>query len=277
MLYKYIEDNFTPERAKQLLLSIELLGKFNVNEVEEQMEEYAFHIENLDTVGRVGGINNVIKVELFNVLNLHGILLNDSSDNLKVLYDMTDTLKLVSEEYDPSYVLANMNFELDDTNEAVDVFAELVNLLTDSSVDSVLDETFSVDDDIIKNIVINLEDRRVSVPDFEDTSEYVERYKEFLKGKRYGLVYELIRANVEVGSMEFNSLFVLVEDGLYKLHRDDLIFELISLILISNVETTELSETFNRVGRLVGQTEAEGKLFTSDLRKTYTETVGRSL
>lgn len=277
MLYKYIEDNFTPERAKQLLLSIELLGKFNVNEVEEQMEEYAFHIENLDTVGRVGGINNVIKVELFNVLNLHGILLNDSSDNLKVLYDMTDTLKLVSEEYDPSYVLANMNFELDDTNEAVDVFAELVNLLTDSSVDSVLDETFSVDEDIIKNIVINLEDRRVSVPDFEDTSEYVERYKEFLKGKRYGLVYELIRANVEVGSMEFNSLFVLVEDGLYKLHRDDLIFELISLILISNVETTELSETFNRVGRLVGQTEAEGKLFTSDLRKTYTETVGRSL
>lgn len=277
MLYEYIEDNFTPERATMILRTIQLLSRFNVNEIEERLEEIAFHNDSLDTAGRIGEINNVIKLELFTVLNLHGILVVDLADDLVILHNMTAALKYVAEDYDAEYILSRINFEINDENEALDIYSAVVELLTDSSADSVSDTVYSIEVDIIHNIFKLLEEKKIGVPTLDSDSLYLDRYKRFLSGRRKGLVYELVQSNVELGTIPFANLFLLLEDQLFNLSRKELIFELISLILISDVEDDFLAEQFDKTSRLIGSTEAEGKLFLSDMKAAYAESTGIAL
>lgn len=277
MILSYIEDNFTPERAKYLHDSLDLLAKFNLTETEANLEDIAFHRDDLDTAGRIANINSIINEELISILNAHDILVLDLTEDLVLIFNMVDTIKKASEEYDANFILNRINFELSEANEAVDIFATLVELLTDSRADDVLENIYSMENDIVINLFSLLESKKAVNTQLNENGPIIDRYKQFLHGRRFGLVYELIKSNIEIGAHDFNSLWVLLEEGLTQLNHEDTVFELVSLMLISDAEPDELPALFEKTSRLYGQTEAEGKLILSDLKAEYTKYSGQSL
>lgn len=277
MLYSYIEDNFTIERATMIIYSLDLLTKFNVSDVESKLEDAAFNREDLDNPGRIATINQIIFDELTEVLNLHDIVILDLTDDLILVYNMVDTLKKVSEEYDANYILENVDTILTESNEAIDVYANLVGLVTDTRPDSVYDNVFVINDSIVDNIVTLLDGKKQDESQLADTGVFIDRYKHFLKGRRFGLVFELVKANVEIGTLDFNNLFLILEDGLDQLNREDLIFELVSLMLISATELEDLPALAVKVSRLMGDTEASAKQLLSGMKEAYLANTGLTL
>lgn len=277
MLFSYIQDNFTPERAKYLHDSLELMAKFNLTETEANLEDIAFHRDDLDTAGRIANINSIILEDLISILNAHDILVLDLTDDLRLVFNMVDTIKKASEEYDANFILNRINFELNEANEAIDVYANLVALLTESNVDDVLENIYSMQDDVIINLFNLLESKKTVTTQLNDSGPFIERYKTYLHGRRYGLVFEMVKSNIEIGAHDFNSLFILVEEGLTQLNHEDTLFELVSLILISDADAEELPALFEKTSRLYGETEAEGKLILSDLKAEYSKHSGQSL
>lgn len=277
MLYDYIRDNFTVERATMLMYSIDLIHKFNIESIESELEDIAFHIDDLDTAGRIGNINGLILKNLTDILSMHGILVLDLTDDLILIYNLTDTIKKVSEEYDANYILDRVDLEITEANEPIDIYVALTSLVTDSRSDDLYDNIFSVDEDLIANITKLLDGKKDVETQLDDTSEFIDRYKAYLNGRRYGLIYELIQGNVKVGEYDFNSLFLLVEDGIDQLTREDQLFELISLMLISNTPTEELSELLVKISNLMGDTVASQVMYLSDLKRNYLKATGESL
>lgn len=277
MLYDYIRDNFTVERATMLMYSIDLIHKFNIESIESELEDIAFHIDDLDTAGRIGNINGLILKNLTDILSMHGILVLDLTDDLILIYNLTDTIKKVSEEYDANYILDRVDLEITEANEPIDIYVALTSLVTDSRSDDLYDNIFSVDEDLITNITKLLDGKKDVETQLDDTSEFIDRYKAYLNGRRYGLIYELIQGNVKVGEYDFNSLFLLVEDGIDQLTREDQLFELISLMLISNTPTEELSELLVKISNLMGDTVASQVMYLSDLKRNYLKATGESL
>lgn len=271
LIFDYIVDHFTVERATAIIKLIRLIEDFNVDGTIAKMEELAFMDDNKDTAAVISGINDIIIEDVNYILYSHQLVVLDLTRDIILLHDLADTLKLVTEEYDAKYILDRVNFELSESNTAHEVYAKLVSLVTTTREDDVLENIYSLDDGLITNIHNLLLGKLVEDADIlEDKTEEVELYKKFLKGRRHGLVHELLKGGVHVGQYEFASLFVLLEEQLDKLSREDLIFEAISLILISDYEDTTLTELFEKVSRVLGETEAEGKIIHTEMRRAFT-------
>ena len=275
MVNDFLYYNYTPERRGLIIDSIDTLADFNIADIPNDIENM-LTADDLDIPSQIMSINSIIVGGMIEALNYHKIMVMDNTVNIRLLNDMVRSLKMVAEDYDPAYIFANIDFEITETNEPLDVYSSIVTLLTDSNDYDVESNVFSIGPEVIDGIHNLLKAKTIVLPP-DDDDAYITRYRKFLNGRRTGLTYALVLGGVHLGELDFNNLFLLLEKQLYELNKDDLIFEIISLILISDAEQTEFLTIAERASRLFTETAGEALLLRANISDEYLKQTGTKL
>lgn len=271
MLVDYVLDNYTNEKARAIFNAIDLINEYGLLDIEDELDEILILIETNDTFTTSSNIVSTVMKYLLNILNEHFIKVDETVDDLELITNMAKTLRVAAEEYEPTYLLERINFTLEEDNQAIDVYAKLVELLTDTREEDVLTTIYSIEEDIINNLKVILDEKTINVDLLTNftNNDTVERYKAYLKGRRTGIVYELVKGGLVPGNYDFNTLYLYVEEALPNLSREDIIFETLSLIMVSDTDVEDIEETIVKLSKLLGATDIEAKVYLTELKSEY--------
>ena len=257
MVSQFLRENVTVERRKLYIHADDVLAKLDYDgQVHDSEMLLLSDLDWLDTQTLKNAIDGVYLDHLTKVLKQHGIDVYGHIQDIDLYTKMIDTLLQVQYQYDPKSILNRLVLDADKS--PMEVYANLVNHITQIPVEQVLEAILEFNDDLMYKLVELL--ANTNLVDIEDnkTPEFViTRYKNYLQDKRYGIVYNYVINNnqMSLGSYDPKELYLLLEDRFDEVNnQEDLIFELVGLILGSGISNDDVNSTFTYFSQIYADT-----------------------
>lgn len=229
----YIYDLLGPVRAEEVIKAMQILSSFNVFSTYPTLNEIAMDDVNFDEYSKAQEMIRATKDDLIEVLQAHQVLV-DMDTPLVMLNNITFMLFESVNSYDPSYITDQVDLEVGDGNTPIDIIAGITALLYQVDPLEMLDYITFVDPDLPNKISDALGDKEVPPIPYVD-KVHLDNYRQFLAGRRRGLVYELINQGaIVVGKYDALVIEPLIDEHLDGLSVDDLVFEMASIALVGN-------------------------------------------
>lgn len=282
-----MDDVAAPEEYSPVALYV--LTTFNPD-----MREVLFHVDNVFAKFQSGHHLRAIELLLLEELNVEdpvvlknkvlslydeslkealaafGIGVHSDCRDYQLLADMLDALALAQFQYSKDFIEPLL--AIDEVEGEEYTYANLVAALTPSRAEAVMEILLDFKPALIttlKEIVGRHEDSLDEVAVETSKREALSRYRTFLRGRRYGLVFDVARRSVGYGLLGWKELYLLVEDDLEGLTDNVLAYEMVSLLLVSNLEDEKLEETLTQVAGLFKDTHAQIRQFTEQLKAEW--------
>lgn len=233
MLNEFIKTSFTPVQEAIIhdaLYNIDLY--LDVSEVDSSLLNIVL-ADDIELSSKRLQMTSIVLDKLTDILDSHGIKISNDATELEDISKLVGLLYSISHEYDPTFILEAVSFELDDSNEALDVLGALAKLI--SKQDDITEIVEAVKDDTIAMIHEYLV-AFVPEPILTTAPEYLERYVRYTAGRRYGVIFEALESLPAIGTLDILDLSVILGPQLKELPVDVLTFELVSLMLVSSAD-----------------------------------------
>lgn len=274
----FISTTFSPEMREILYYADMVFDKFKSGQHLAEVEYLLLEVGGFEDPSALKyQVLAIYEDSLKDALAAFGIVVPNDCKDYKLLAQMLDTLALAQYHYEKEFILPLLNF--DEFLGGEETFAELVNTLTGARTDDVLEVILSFKDRLLinlKDIVTRGEDDPLGIEVESESSQVaINRYRRFLNGRRFGIIYNLTRKSVGYGNFEWMELYLLVEDLLADLKVSDLQYELVSLILISKLDLTNedasdtLDMVFSKLANIYCDKPSEALTFKKGLMSLY--------
>ncbi len=259
-------ENHTPVRAKLLLEAIEGILTYNVLDIVPRIEEIILN-DDIDNQMRIEGVKSEITTAIKEILKFMGITPYHAVNDFIVISKIINGMDKCVNEYYPEYIMDNTLLESDEESD-LDKIYSIIKLIEDQKEIDFYDVIHSVKDTVVPELVTILNSK--VMPEIEgDDQVIVRRYHEFIKGVSRGVVFEYIRNNGTIGTIEDMALMTLFSDAIMDLPVPDRPFDIISAILISDIDTDEVPEAIKRWGAFFSENDSELAMIERECAKLY--------
>lgn len=271
---KFISDTFHPDMQEVLYYIDDVFAKFNsghhLAEVENLLlEENDWQDPSILKYKVLG----IYEASLKDALAAFGVDVTSECKSYLLMAQMLDTLALAQYQYEKEFILPLLEF--DEVLGADQTYCDLVSALTGARSDDVLEVLFGFKDRMmvkLKELVSRGEDDPLEISlDSVQSRISLDRYKTFLNGRRYGIIFNLTRKSLGYGMFDWKELYLLTEDELSGIRDKDLYYELASLLLVSNLDvldSNELDLAISKLSSIYTDKPSETIAFKRGLLKT---------
>ena len=266
VLIDFIVDNHTPQRAKLILEAIEGLLSYNMLDIIPDLETVILN-DDFDTTMRIEGVKAVLIEGIKETLNFLGIipyqLIIDFPEISKVIIAIDKCMN----DYSPDYILDNTLIDADDESDLTKVHS-ITYLLESQPEVKFYDVIHSISDTMIPEMSKILNSK--VVPELScDDPIILKRYLEFTKGRATGIIYEYIANGGGIGTMESNTFMEMITEPMLKVPPPDRPYEIISAILISTIEKSEIKEELGKWASYFTDNDSELAFIEKELDIQY--------
>lgn len=268
-LPQFIADNFLRPKQEQFVHADSVLEKIQYDTQIVDSELLISSDADMFDSNIIGkAIYSTYVSHLNKVLAEYGVVTTGDCLNIQLLASLLDTFILAIHQYDSKVILDQLILDADKSD--VEIYANLVTSLTGEDQFEVIEAIYTIKPTCLTSLVDVLTEK--PSPDM-DTSEFtykVERYKKFLNGRRYGIVYQVIQSSGfnNIGKFDPREMYLLVEEVVDdELPMKDWVYEIATLILASKAEESEFPTLIEFFANTRGDTARELLTITTDLNK----------
>lgn len=258
----YVIGNFNPDMRSVLFHVDDVFAKFRSGHHLHAVETLLLaELDDEDPAVLKNKVLSIYDESLKTSLAAFGIGVVADCRDYRLLADMLDALALAQFQYSKDFIEPLL--AVDDIEGEEHTYATLVSALTPSRLESVLEVIVDFKPALITNLaeIIGRNDDALD-EHIASRQGTLERFKTFLRGRRYGLAFDVARRSCGFGIMGWKELYLLLEDGLVALDDAELAYELVSLVLVSSVGDEEVESTLRQIASVEKERAGEIASFT---------------
>lgn len=242
VLISFIRNTHTPQRCKIVLETMETILGYDIFDIVPAVENIILN-DDYDTSMKI----EFIKSELIECCKQIAATLRITPyaelTDFKDLHLVIRAVEKAINDYHPDYILENT--QLESPEPAICKIHDLVKLIEGQDESFFYNVVHSVHDDVPLGLLTLLNSKVVMEIDCDDPV-IVSRYKNFIKGQATGVVTEYIRDNGSIGTSEAEVLILSISEAILALPPMDRARDVISAILISDAEDSEIKELVDK-------------------------------
>lgn len=254
VLSTYITNNHTPQRAKLVFNAIETILAYDYPDIVPELETIILN-DDLDNEIRQSYLRSTLVETLDMILKKCGIYTYSVIHDFPMLEKIASSWQDLGNEYLPDYVLENTLID-DESEPDLSKLYSAINLVSPINEWDFYEHIHSSSATLISDMS-NILNSKV-IPDLEfDDKSIVTRYREFIAGRAKGVVYDYVATGGIIGRSEYTDLLEMLSPSIETQDPYMIAHDVVSLILISDISSTEVAEVIPSVVKYIVRTEME--------------------